>query len=858
MLRTATVVWLVAATLLLGIFVAVPAQAADVTVGQLVYQVVLRDGSYVASVKGCVDNYCGTTELEIPESVTVSEAISAQVTEIGPNAFAAAGELSGKVIVPRTIVTIASSAFQQSGLTSLEFAAGSTLKEIGPWAFEKSAIDSLDLPASVTSIGDYAFAETPIEDLTFAPDSELQEIGDQAFYKASALTKITIPAAVTVIGTGAFRESAIEEVRFADDAQLQSIGDFAFYSATALTRVDAFPALLEEIGEQAFVSAKVAHFGFRGNMPDFGRWVFQDNQAQAQPCKVGFLVEHASSWSAPGDALHPCSTVQVTAPVISQSPSVSDAVYAGSQLELTVAAVSAAPLSYEWSKDEERLNVPDESTLTIDNFALENVGTYQVRVSNYAGSALSAEVVVSITSGLTFRLNSDGASYTLEGCGQGAPCEFSGLDIPASHAGSPVTAIASSAFRNSECVSASDPTCVNASGVTGTLRVPESITEIGSAAFFGTRVNAVEFTGNSQLESIDYSAFYWAPLSGTLTVPAASVAIGASAFRKTALTGLAFSAGSNLESIAENAFRDVPLSSIDPLPESLQSIGSFAFFGASLTNIKFRGGKPSLSTPFTGLTGCQVEYVAGSSGWDADGTDVEVAPCSLEAVSPPEVAVSPISAEVVQGGQLELSVVAAANNAALSYQWEWSPTEDGEAQQLAETGSTLTIDNVAAENAGYYWVTVSNWVGTDVSQAAHVQVVPSQGPTPSPTSSPEPSPTTSSPAPSPTSTSSSPTPHSPSPDSSVPDVPVVKATQTVKVSLPKKLRKGKKYALPATTQQQAALSWKVTGPGKCKIKAKRWLLCKKPTGKKKIKLAGHSSETPLYQPLTVTLTRKIR
>ncbi|MBR2799790.1 MAG: leucine-rich repeat domain-containing protein [Oscillospiraceae bacterium] len=64
-------------------------------------------------------------------------------------------------------------------------------------------LQSITIPASVTSIGDYAFEDCYSLTSITIPDS-VTRIGSSAFYGCRSLTSIIIPASVTSIGFGAF------------------------------------------------------------------------------------------------------------------------------------------------------------------------------------------------------------------------------------------------------------------------------------------------------------------------------------------------------------------------------------------------------------------------------------------------------------------------------------------------------------------------------------------------------------------------------------------------------------------------------------------------------------------------------
>ena len=95
-----------------------------------------------------------------------------------------------------------------SSLTSVTFAAGSTLSSIGEQAFAYVAgLSSITIPASVKSIGKAAFGSdgtSLLASVIFEAGSQLKSIEDQVFYGVVILTSIIIPAGVKSIGENAF------------------------------------------------------------------------------------------------------------------------------------------------------------------------------------------------------------------------------------------------------------------------------------------------------------------------------------------------------------------------------------------------------------------------------------------------------------------------------------------------------------------------------------------------------------------------------------------------------------------------------------------------------------------------------
>ena len=108
------------------------------------------------------------------------------------------------------------------------------------YAFYKNlTITSIEIPRSVTSIGDFAFRGcSSLETVDFEESSMLTSIGEEVFYYCSSLTSIIIPSSVTSIGNSAFEDcSSLETISFEDNSMLTSIGDSAFRNCSSLTSI---------------------------------------------------------------------------------------------------------------------------------------------------------------------------------------------------------------------------------------------------------------------------------------------------------------------------------------------------------------------------------------------------------------------------------------------------------------------------------------------------------------------------------------------------------------------------------------------------------------------------------------------
>ncbi|MEE0918245.1 MAG: leucine-rich repeat domain-containing protein [Bacteroidales bacterium] len=196
------------------------------------------------------------TIANIPATVTYNETIYS-VTTIGSRAFFICSSLTS-VSIPNSVTTIEYDewdfyigAFSEcTSLTSVTFEEGINLTNIPPSTFcVCSSLTSIDIPNSVTSIGDYAFSGCSSLTSIDIPNS-VTSIGEHAFYGCSSLTSIDIPNSVTSIGTWAFHGcSSLTSVTIPEN--VTSIGSGAFSDCCSLTTMNFNAINCNEFGELA-------------------------------------------------------------------------------------------------------------------------------------------------------------------------------------------------------------------------------------------------------------------------------------------------------------------------------------------------------------------------------------------------------------------------------------------------------------------------------------------------------------------------------------------------------------------------------------------------------------------------------
>ena len=161
--------------------------------GDVLKKVVLPEG--VKTIGVGAFSKCKTLEgINLPDTLT----------KIEDEAFLGCKALTA-IVIPAKLKTIGGSAFCGCPLTSVEFADGSKLAEIGEYAFKGVHIQTLTIPKSVKKLGSWAFAEC--SNLKTVVLSEGIEIFEkyEVFGGCEALESINIPASLTNLGYKAFK-----------------------------------------------------------------------------------------------------------------------------------------------------------------------------------------------------------------------------------------------------------------------------------------------------------------------------------------------------------------------------------------------------------------------------------------------------------------------------------------------------------------------------------------------------------------------------------------------------------------------------------------------------------------------------
>ncbi|WP_449039943.1 leucine-rich repeat protein [Parabacteroides goldsteinii] len=184
------------------------------------------------------------------------------ITSIGAAAFQNTKSLT-TIQIPASVTTIGVLAFSGSGISKFTVAEGNNdfktdtddgkalLTSNGETlvVFVPSATGNYTIPDGVKTIGSYSFSNTALTSIVIP--GTVTTIEEGAF-ESSALTSLVIPESVTTIGRMAFMQSALTSIVI--PSSVTSIGYAAFNMNSALTTVTFEGATAPTIGEGIFAN----------------------------------------------------------------------------------------------------------------------------------------------------------------------------------------------------------------------------------------------------------------------------------------------------------------------------------------------------------------------------------------------------------------------------------------------------------------------------------------------------------------------------------------------------------------------------------------------------------------------------
>lgn len=256
------------------------------------------------------DAMCGGSDVVIPYQITPDGATDAvAVTQIGNGAFKSKGLTS--VELPRTVTTIGNVGFQSNpSLKKIIFKDG--LLTIGQNAFSggtsvtnKGILSTIVLPKTLTTIGNVAFRYNSLEQLII-PDSVTSlgmETSGQAF-AINNLKKLKIGSGLTSIPGQSFRGNYIEEVEIPNNITI--------------------------INGQAFANNNIKKISFGTGLTTIMNYAF-DNTTQISESDYAFSVNYLKEVIIPKNVT-----------------SVREGVFAGLSADATLIVQNESSISANW------------------------------------------------------------------------------------------------------------------------------------------------------------------------------------------------------------------------------------------------------------------------------------------------------------------------------------------------------------------------------------------------------------------------------------------------------------------------------------------------------------------------------
>ena len=551
---------------------------------------------------------------------------------VGSFAFADNKDLT-TVNLPSRVTEVCSYAFFGSGVTEVNFAAdGSNEVTVSEYAFAKTSIENIVIPASVTLIGSGVFAytnnlvsvvmeskddgERDIPASTFEESSliyltvsgKVKNICEFAFRNAVGIRNIEFTAADEFsIGEAAFEKSGIESVTIKNSPSFIGIETRAFYLASSLTDFAATAGRFS-IGDFAFACSGIKNLTFNavGTESSFvgvGITAQSENLTEIKfndasgslICEDGILY----AVTANGKELvqYPAGKKGAVLILSEEVTKVRDYAFGGNGY-LTTVTVPQADRTVKFT--ENAFSEANDITLFVDESKVNDYGT-DVRVE-------------SIQSGF------NGLSLKSVGSGRYAVTGYSGdadkIVIPGKITVGGVdfyiVKIGRNAFENNstatEITIGAGITEIEEYAFAGAINLRkvilgDNVVTIKNHAFDGC-VNLTELALGKSVSSVGDYAFYNCESLSTADMSGTAIKnIGAYAFGGCDLSKVVMD--ETVVSIGNNAFeRNVNLIKIT-LPASIKSIGSYAFDGCERLAFAFIKADvvPAVKdTSFAGLT----------------------------------------------------------------------------------------------------------------------------------------------------------------------------------------------------------------------------------------------------------------
>jgi len=446
------------------------------------------------------------------------------VTTIAANGFSSYAEMTS-IRIPNSVTSIGGYAFSNcTGLTSITIP--NSVTSIGAYAFSYcTGLTSMTIPNRVTSVGSYAFSNcTGLTSITI-PNS-VTSIDSYAFSYCTGLTSITIPNSVTNIGlyafTGCNKLTSIT-IPFVGSNMTGTYPLGYYFGSTSYSEQNSYiPASLRTVIITGGVT--IPAYAFYGcsrltsiTIPDSVRTI---GNSAFYGCSGLTSITIPDSVESIGDsALRGCSgLVSITLPFTGESNSAETykGVFGYIFGDMTYNTGTSNTWDYERAHYVEsqsgtyyilyRFNIPASLKTVVITGYIRSYAAF--RGCNFLTSVtIGNDVTSSIGSG------------TFYGCS-----ELTEINVDS----------ANTTYSSQEGVlynkNKTNLLACPPKGKTGAFTIPDSVTSIGSGAFYGCSGLTSITIGNS-VTSIGSTAFYQCSGLTSITIPNTVTSIGQDAFR---------------------------------------------------------------------------------------------------------------------------------------------------------------------------------------------------------------------------------------------------------------------------------------------------------------------------------------
>ena len=212
------------------------------------------------------------TTLTIPSTVTIDDVVYS-VTSIADSAFLGCDKFIGDLVIPNTVRSVGVRAFRDCVGFDGTLTLSENLEIINDLAFaggydvNVNYTGKLTIPNSVEYIGMAAFQNcSSLTSLEFEEDSQITSLEQNVFRNCSSLTgNLQIPNTVTYIGDYAFSNCYNLTGDLVIPNTVESVGDGAFWECRGFDGTLTLSENLEVINDKAFASYE-GQMGFSGTL----------------------------------------------------------------------------------------------------------------------------------------------------------------------------------------------------------------------------------------------------------------------------------------------------------------------------------------------------------------------------------------------------------------------------------------------------------------------------------------------------------------------------------------------------------------------------------------------------------------